>query len=405
AEMSVWLKDGEVLEGEGSWQTSPCSLRQRSHMVGRGANLQGPSPSSEGKRLQQDCMSKAEELFSLCDKEAKGFITKRDMQVPKELVAQQVLDWLPQFLYVCGCKRLQGELPLTPEQLESVFESLDRERNGFLTPAEFHTGLGGWMCVCMWELVGMEECDEVRRMDPADVRFTQLLMKLGADKLFRHQSELFSLWCGLQRDRPDLMSVLEHVLSHAVALVQDYQRERDSLEQTLRRREDDHDKMVRSLYEDLENQIKEEREKQDFDKKYNGIGGGGGGDDDDDDLMKESTRQGDKREQLLQELRTREQELEFTLTKQRELESKIAALGHEQVEACRQNQKLQCTNSELREQLEQSREELDRALQHLRFLQDMLALQHRRKQRDVLKVSSNMQKERESLNRQLELLR
>ncbi|XP_026857038.2 EF-hand calcium-binding domain-containing protein 4A isoform X2 [Electrophorus electricus] len=349
--MSVWLKDGEVLEGEGSWQTSPCSLRQRSHMVGRGANLQGPSPSSKGKRLQQDCMSKAEELFSLCDKEAKGFITKRDMQ------------------------RLQGELPLTPEQLESVFESLDRERNGFLTPAEFHTGLG--------ELVGMEECDEVRRMDPADVRFTQLLMKLGADKLFRHQSELFSLWCGLQRDRPDLMSVLEHVLSHAVALVQDYQRERDSLEQTLRRREDDHDKMVRSLYEDLENQIKEEREKQ----------------------VNVSTRQGDKREQLLQELRTREQELEFTLTKQRELESKIAALGHEQVEACRQNQKLQCTNSELREQLEQSREELDRALQHLRFLQDMLALQHRRKQRDVLKVSSNMQKERESLNRQLELLR
>lgn len=39
----------------------------------------------------------------------------------------------------------------------------------------------------------------------------------------------------------------------------------------------------------------------------------------DDFLMKDSARQGDKREQLLQELRTREQELEFTLTKQREV--------------------------------------------------------------------------------------
>lgn len=36
-------------------------------------------------------------------------------------------------------------------------------------------------------------------------------------------------------------------------------------------------------------------------------------------LVKDSVRQGDKREQLVQELRMREQELEFTLTKQREV--------------------------------------------------------------------------------------
>lgn len=91
--------------------------------------------------------------------------------------------------------------------------------------------------------------------------------------------------------------------------------------------------MVRSLYEDLENHLKEEREKRltlvSLDESevnnlhINDLHGeydhDDGNDDDDGFLMKDSARQGDRREQLLQELRMREQELEFTLTKQREV--------------------------------------------------------------------------------------
>ena len=73
-------------------------------------------PSAE--EIQGMMIQKAHELFAVCDKEEKGFITKRDMQ------------------------RLQEELPLSPEQLEDVFDSLDDDRNGFLTLEEFTEGFG-----------------------------------------------------------------------------------------------------------------------------------------------------------------------------------------------------------------------------------------------------------------------
>ncbi|XP_042175695.1 EF-hand calcium-binding domain-containing protein 4A isoform X2 [Oncorhynchus tshawytscha] len=377
--MSSWLKDGEVLIGEGSGTASPCSRRQRILSTpggcgslrpgggGVGVRGHGGSPSfKEGVSgmVQPETMGKAKELFVLCDKEGKGFITKRDMQ------------------------RLQGELPLSPEQLESVFESLDRDRNGFLTPVEFNMGLAG-------ELMGVEESTEKRltereeNEDLGELRFIQILTELGADKLFKDQCELGTLWCALQRDRPELLSILEDVLVHAVSHLQDSLRERDSLELALRRRESDHDRVVRSIYEEMESQNREEREKR---------------------LAQDSIRQWDRRQKIAEELKTREQELETTLAKQRELEARIQALGYEQADIRVQNQKLHGLNIQLQEQLETSREELQKALKQLQFLQSNTAQEERSREsvflsRTVLKVSKNMQKEKHSLQRQLELLR
>ncbi|KTF80457.1 hypothetical protein cypCar_00030406 [Cyprinus carpio] len=337
--MSGWLKDGVVLEGTGSGQMSPRSSL-RSPLPSRTARLHSSNDATSPDSDRQDRMSKAKELFELCDKEGKGFITKRDMQ------------------------RLQQELPLSPEQLESVFESLDRDRNGYLTPLEFHTGLG--------ELVGSEPEERAKsgdgemvreeRVEPMEIRFTQILMELGADKLFRDQWELCNLWCELQRDKPELLGVLEEVLSYTVSHLQDALKERDNLEQALRRREEDHDRV-------------------------------------------DSTKQGDKKEQLLQELRMREQELEFTLTKQRELESRINSLSTDQTDTRGENRRLQNINQQLQDQLDQSREELQHALSQLQQLQNTIKQQQKGKERDILKVSRNMQKERESLMRQLDLLR
>jgi hypothetical protein len=63
--------------------------------------------------IQELISAKAEELFSLCDKEKKGFIIKKDMQ------------------------RLRDEINVEPEQLEDAFDTLDIDHNGFLTLEEF----------------------------------------------------------------------------------------------------------------------------------------------------------------------------------------------------------------------------------------------------------------------------
>lgn len=39
-------------------------------------------------------------------------------------------------------QRMQGEMPLEPEQLEIVFDSLDMDQNGYLTFDEFIQGFG-----------------------------------------------------------------------------------------------------------------------------------------------------------------------------------------------------------------------------------------------------------------------
>ncbi|TNN00239.1 hypothetical protein fugu_011485 [Takifugu bimaculatus] len=260
--------------------------------------------------------------------------------------------------------------------------------NGFLTPVEFNTGLG--------ELVGLEDTADLSQNqpeeelngldlseDPTVVRAVNVLTELGGDKHFKDQREFFSLWYELQKDRPELLSVLEGILIHAVSQLQDCIRERDSLEQALRRRESEHDQMVRSIYEDMESQIREEREKR---------------------SAQESIRQ-KQRGELEEVLRIRDQDLENTLSKQKELESRIQQLSAEQANIKAHNVQLRSLNVQLQEQVEHSKEQLQAALAQLGTLQHSADQEQMDRQRKVMRVSRNIQKEKESLLRQLELLR
>ncbi|XP_068540617.1 EF-hand calcium-binding domain-containing protein 4A isoform X5 [Anas acuta] len=332
------------------------------------------SPSSRTTALEEvevEMLKKARELFQLCDKDEKGFITKLDMQ------------------------RLQSELPLTLEQLETVFDSLEQNNNGYLTPVEFSMGLG--------KLIGIDLCQGAGRtdrssheetfesgwsddMDPADdeeKRFCSMMEQLGAAQVFEDPSEVRELWARLRKERPELLSSFEEFLLRVSSYIKEVNHEKESMEQALKRKETDHDREVRCLYEEMEQQIKAERER----------------------IICQEALRHDRSNLLQKELRSKEQELEKILYRQKKLEHQLQSLNSEQLETRVQNERLRHLNENLLEELEKSKWELEAVKGQLQKLQKEAQLEQEQKDRDVFRVSKNMQKEKQSLLRQLELLR
>uniref|UniRef100_A0A673IXX9 EF-hand calcium-binding domain-containing protein 4B-like n=1 Tax=Sinocyclocheilus rhinocerous TaxID=307959 RepID=A0A673IXX9_9TELE len=165
-------------------------------------------------------LDKIEDFFQICDSEGKGFITRTDM------------------------RRLHEELPLTTEELESVFDSLDLDKNGYLTLGEFSSGFS--MFIISFQkgehfkndlLFGtiflaqqMKFFQGVSMFDDEERHFCMLMESLGASNVFDDPSEVRSLWAQLRKDEPRLLSNFEEFLARVTYQIKEARQERKEME-------------------------------------------------------------------------------------------------------------------------------------------------------------------------------
>uniref|UniRef100_A0A672LPH7 Calcium release activated channel regulator 2A n=1 Tax=Sinocyclocheilus grahami TaxID=75366 RepID=A0A672LPH7_SINGR len=311
----------------------------------------------QGTPSDSDCsavLEKTREFFQICDIEGKGFITRRDMQ------------------------RLNGELPLSAEELENVFSNLDADGNGYLTLEEFSSGFSGF------PFESIQHSRHSRGDDDEEQHFCMLMENLGASNIFEEPGEVRSLWVQLRKDEPHLLSNFEEFLARVTYQIKETNQEKKEMETALKRKAATHDDEIQRLYEEMEQQIKNEKDRI---------------------LLEDSERFLSRSQDMEHQLSAKEKELEILSNKQKRLERQCRELHSEQRETAVENVKLKQCNEDLNRELDNTTQELSLAQEQLMMLQEQSSCLHEEREMEIYRVTESLQRERASLLKQLDLLR
>ncbi|XP_040839209.1 ras-related protein Rab-44 isoform X2 [Ochotona curzoniae] len=291
-------------------------------------------------------------------------------------MAQEPVSWSSQaqeelqaFLQDCGAKdrRFVTRQDLeaakfsflgSNEELEMIFDWVDVERKGRLSLEEFNTGLKSIFGSSL-------STHRLRRRRPRPTKrvptansfleleeanaeereaFLAFVEQLGTSPFLPEQVEIWQLWRRLRQEEPQLAGNLEGFLARMNSRLQEAQANKEALEQTLRKRDSDHHQEVRRLYEEMEQQIAQDRQQ----------------------LQAESDSRGlALSSQVQDELMAKECEAQRLAASHRELEAQLQHLSSSQQEAHAENLQLREAERELAGRLEEVQGQLQVTKGHL----------------------------------------
>uniref|UniRef100_A0A672GU40 Ras and EF-hand domain-containing protein homolog n=1 Tax=Salarias fasciatus TaxID=181472 RepID=A0A672GU40_SALFA len=300
-------------------------------------------------------------------------------------------------------QRLNGEIPLSADELENVFDTLDSDGNGYLTLDEFSSGFSEFLfgrrvsavegpvqklpSQSLPEVLYQTQWEESLAKgeeDEEEKHFSMLMESLGANSVFEDRAEVHRLWAQLRRDEPHLLSNFEDFLARVTSQIREANREKKEMESALKRKAATHDDEIQRLYEEMEQQIKNEKDRivlQDYERYL--------------------TRSQD----LELQLSSKQKELEQLFQRQKSLEFQCQELHSEQHVTKVENVKLKQTNEELAQELEHTSQELLLAQEQLSLLQEQSTRLHEDKEMEIYRLTEGLQRERACLLKQLDLLR
>ncbi|BFZ04270.1 hypothetical protein BsWGS_07308 [Bradybaena similaris] len=204
-----------------------------------------------------------------------------------------------------------------------------------------------------------------------DSWFQEMMRQVGAASIFTDEDIIKAVWLTLHRQKPGMVSAFEEFIEKLAGDIKRSQVDFQSLEAAFRSKSIRHDEEVRILYEEMELQIKQEREKI---------------------LSEKAVKEKHMRGQLGTQLEEKEKQLDDILTRQQELEKQMSALNKVKTITKQENERLEKEKEQLESLLSQSQETLEASrmyIQQIELQQQEVTKERARSCDDILKLGSD----------------
>ncbi|TGZ37455.1 hypothetical protein CRM22_011334 [Opisthorchis felineus] len=297
-------------------------------------------------------------LFSLCDPDERGFITRQDFD------------------------RVKEHLPLEDDQLDAIFDVLDENNEGCLTSEVFLKGFGQFFSKNREDRSA--EISGSSGQDSDEENHKHALKAVGADVLLKDYEQISRIWKQLKRDNPPLLSDFERMLTGIAKELETAKSEHQNMDQTIQKKLCKQEEHLSRMYEELEQQLNQEKERL---------------------SAQEREKERKTREELMKKVQY-EERLAADLTAQyEEALARLEEIGN--IHAMTQQERDQLTQEKntLEKRLQDTQSALEDCKEYIATLQKKAREDKRNRAKAAIELSQNIALERENLVRQLDSLR
>ncbi|VDP19778.1 unnamed protein product [Schistosoma margrebowiei] len=337
-----------------------------------------------------DIIEQARQLFMHCDTDDCGYLTR------------QALD------------RLSDRLPLTISQLDFVFNLLDKDKNGQLTLDEFIQGFVLSSFDYYYLIIGHFLVDKAANNflldEEIDEQYNQIISSLDPENVLKSYEQVKHIWKYMKLANSHLLPEFEDMLRAIMKEVNGARVEYENMERMIQKNAAlvlpiliftsaseppcssmmlpskimKQDEELHNLVEELELQVNQEKEQL---------------------KQKEELKERELKEELNNKVREKEKLLNDLVQQFEKASSKLEELQKNRMSIAQEKEKLLQEKEDLERKLEESQEMLNECKDYIDTLQKKAREERRRRAKAAIELSEGIALERETLVRQLDMLR